>query len=62
MSGTAGEIDLNQELADPVEADMMGAWDRTMNAMLVESISQCASEIQEACTRANTQVAEALCK
>jgi hypothetical protein len=59
-SPTVGEIDWNQELADPVQQAFMVGWEQTMNTKTNELLHACREVLKAAAADANEQIREAL--
>ena len=59
-SGSAGAIDCNQELCDPVEKAMMIGWEQTMNAATAKSLDECEAKLLGSAVRAKNTVAAGL--
>ena len=61
-SPTAGPIDFNQELADPVEKAFMVGWDKTMNTAIQNLLAMCQAAMAKQARASNQQLCEELCR
>jgi len=55
-SASAGEIDWNQELADPVQKALMVGWEATMNTKTNELLHACCAAVKHEAANANDAI------
>ena len=55
-SASAGSIDFNQELCDPVEKSFMVGWEATMNSATSKHLDECEAKLLESSNRAKALV------
>lgn len=55
-SGSAGSIDMNQELCDPMEKEFSVDWQRTLDSALRLHLGEAESKVQAICSSVNTTI------
>ena len=61
-SPSAGAIDMNQELADPMEKEFSTDWQRTMDNALRTHLVECETRVQSICSSINQAITSAFAK
>ena len=56
-SASAGAIDLNQELCDPMEKEFSVEWQRIMDSALRVHLAECESQVHRICSSVNEAIA-----
>jgi hypothetical protein len=59
-SASAGPIDMNQELCDPVEKEFSSDWQQIMDATIVSLLQHCESQMLKVCSDLGKSIASAL--
>jgi hypothetical protein len=60
VSGSAGEIDLNQELCDPMEKEFSTDWQRTMDSNIRQLLAECETKVNAICASVNEAIVSKL--
>jgi len=55
-SGSAGSIDMNQELCDPMEKEFSVDWQRTLDSALQLHLGEAESKVKEICSSVNNTI------
>ena len=59
-SGTAGPVDMNQELCDPMEKEFSVDWQRTMDSSFRVLLAECEDRVQQVASAVNQAIVDGL--
>jgi hypothetical protein len=60
VSGSAGAVDFNQELCDPMEKEFCTDWQRTMDGAIRQLLAECETKVNGICAAVNEAIVSKL--